>query len=326
MSTCIGRFNLKQFDTAPTLKALLLEPGKKTPQNLTGATIRLSIRPTNGSAAAVIRNATIDGDPLLGIARYDWVDADTLVAGMFNAEWLVTLPGGREATWPNDSYMHIDIEARLDPTDASPTPAPTVGVYAVIVSLDGIATGAAQLVSLPTTGLANGSLAWCQASGQFFRLDASSTATVDGTTVVAALNGGRWLEFGGGGTMSADIALTVPANPGAGGTAIIFDTTMVAGVTLSQRAAMLDVREVLVAIKTDVAARFYTAWLDPTTTAWTINNEDAGGPGEAIVASTPFSRIVTCVGLDTLIYVTTPAGPPPALWQVMARTSQLRSA
>jgi len=147
--------------------------------------------------------------------------------------------------------------------------------------------------------------------------------------LASKLNGVAPGSFGGGSMIADDVALAQPANPGANATAIVFDTTAIGGITLQQRAARLDVREVLVTVETDVACRFFTAWIDPLTpTIFTVYNQDQNdnNPGEAILANTPFSRIVNCIGIDSKIYVTVPAGPAPTVWKVMAKTSPLRSA
>lgn len=200
---------LSQFDTAAVIQATLLDPGGKTPINLTGATLRFSIRRANDSVPSGGGVASIVGDPTLGVVSYQWQPVDVATPGMFNAEWIVTFPGSHEMTWPNSTYLRIEIKPRLDPTDTPPTPSPLVGTIAVIVSLDGINTGTQQLVALDTTVLASGTRAWVESVHAYFTLEKTGTAfTPDNISIVAGLNGGQWFRDG--------FTLPVTADPSVG--------------------------------------------------------------------------------------------------------------
>ena len=94
----MGVFNLKYRDTQPVLEVALLNPDL-SPADLTGSTIKLHIRLADG-ATRLIRDMVIQGDPLLGIVRYQWIATDwdvasgTTVDGAYPVGGLVVTPGG----------------------------------------------------------------------------------------------------------------------------------------------------------------------------------------------------------------------------------------
>ena len=98
-------FYPKKGDTSPSL-LYALDPASTV---LTGATVRFNMRDSAGAvkvnrAAAVVVTAT--GTPTV---RYDWQAADTNTAGFFDAEFEVTYAGGAIETFPNDSFIRINI-------------------------------------------------------------------------------------------------------------------------------------------------------------------------------------------------------------------------
>lgn len=98
-------FFIKRGDTAPSLLYALLPASV----NLTGATVRFSMRTRTGTvlinrAAAVIVIAT--GTPTV---RYDWQTGNTDTPGVHEAEFKVTDLNGRVETFPNDSFIGVAI-------------------------------------------------------------------------------------------------------------------------------------------------------------------------------------------------------------------------
>ena len=129
----MGVFNLKYRDTQPVLEVALLNPDLSA-VDLTGSTIKLHIRLADG-ATRLIRDMVIQGDPLLGIVRYQWIATDwaaasgTTVDGAYPTGGLIgptpivpsygrllehrmefeVINGTSRGTFPNDGYDTLTI-------------------------------------------------------------------------------------------------------------------------------------------------------------------------------------------------------------------------
>lgn len=100
-------FSIKQNDTAPSLRATLLN-GSGNEIDLTGATVRFHMRELGKTTTTVNQPATVI-NASGGIVQYDWVAADTDVIGSYQAEFQVTYSDGTIETFPNDSYIRVEI-------------------------------------------------------------------------------------------------------------------------------------------------------------------------------------------------------------------------
>jgi hypothetical protein len=99
-------FHMKKGDTSPSL-LFTLSPASI---DLTGATVRFSMRPKDGGAVKINRAAAVIVTPTgTPTVRYDWQAADTDTAGHFDAEFEVTYAGGAVETFPNDSFIRVSI-------------------------------------------------------------------------------------------------------------------------------------------------------------------------------------------------------------------------
>jgi hypothetical protein len=101
---------LKRNDTKDTISYTLTNLDGSV-VNLTGATVRFVMGKNKTlitNAAATIVNATT------GQVSYTLTDADTLVAGNFNAEFEVTFSTGKVKTYPSDGYILVKIQANMD--------------------------------------------------------------------------------------------------------------------------------------------------------------------------------------------------------------------
>jgi hypothetical protein len=102
-------FYLKVGDTSPALKCSVLP---KT-VDLTGATVQFSMRASPGGAikvnkaAAAVVTATVNP-----AVSYDWQAANVDTEGEFDAEFLVTYPGGKKETFPNSEFIKVIIGPR----------------------------------------------------------------------------------------------------------------------------------------------------------------------------------------------------------------------
>lgn len=99
-------FYIKQNDTVQRITRDLKD-AFGSPVNLTGATIKFSMRvkpagavKVNGAAATIV----IAG---IGRVRYNWIAADTNTADEYEGEFEVTFSDGTIQTFPNDGNIPI---------------------------------------------------------------------------------------------------------------------------------------------------------------------------------------------------------------------------
>jgi hypothetical protein len=100
-------FNIKMGDRLPRFRTTLVD-GTGTVINLTTATavlFRMRALKAKGLPPSISQPATIIDAPN-GVVEYAWGATDTLVAGRFEAEWVVTFPGGLQ-TNPNDLSVYV---------------------------------------------------------------------------------------------------------------------------------------------------------------------------------------------------------------------------
>lgn len=100
-------FYIKQHDTSPAILATLSD-ATGAAIDLTDATIRFHMRPI-GKTTVVVDAAASIVTAATGDIRYDWIGADTATIGSFQAEFEVTFPDSSIETFPNDSYVRIEI-------------------------------------------------------------------------------------------------------------------------------------------------------------------------------------------------------------------------
>ena len=108
-------FTIRKGDVLPLIEATLYNnvAGADTIADLTTATlIEFLIKPVLGGAL-VTRTGSIVGAATLGKVRYSWVSGDTSVAGDFHAYWRVTYPGPKLTTYPNKTYLLVQVVESL---------------------------------------------------------------------------------------------------------------------------------------------------------------------------------------------------------------------
>lgn len=102
----------RQNDTAPPLTATLTG-ADGSPQVLTGATVRFSMRPAHSLTPVISRASCAIVDAAAGTVRYAWQAGDTAVAGRFLAEFEVTFADSTVLTFPNDSTLALTITSQI---------------------------------------------------------------------------------------------------------------------------------------------------------------------------------------------------------------------
>lgn len=95
---------IKRNDTRDAIKATL--SNESGPVDLTGATVRFLM--SKGSTVKVDRQAEIQ-DAVNGIVWMVFDQGDTDETGTFKAEFEVTFSDARIETFPNDSFILINI-------------------------------------------------------------------------------------------------------------------------------------------------------------------------------------------------------------------------
>ena len=99
---------MKQGDTGPALTATLYNPDSSV-ANLTGATVKLNVRPFRGGTALIDHGTVTLLDAANGRVSYTWQVADTANSGTFYVEWEVTYASGTVTTYPNDRSAILNI-------------------------------------------------------------------------------------------------------------------------------------------------------------------------------------------------------------------------
>lgn len=90
-----------------------LENDDNSNVDLTGATVNFVMGKKNKlitNSPAMVTSATS------GIVSYQLTPSDTLIAGTFLAEFVVTFPNGTQKTFPSNGYITVDVEQNLDTT------------------------------------------------------------------------------------------------------------------------------------------------------------------------------------------------------------------
>lgn len=97
-----GVFYIKRGDISPSLVYRL-----RPTLDLTGATAVFNMRLPGSVTPTVNRRAVTIQDVEGGVLRYDWQGSDTALAGRYEAEFEVQLPGGLITTFPNLGFISV---------------------------------------------------------------------------------------------------------------------------------------------------------------------------------------------------------------------------
>jgi Rib/alpha/Esp surface antigen-like repeat protein len=100
-------FYIKQNDTVPSIRAEL-QNGSGEAVDLINATVQFHMRAIGSNTATVDAAATVI-NAAGGIVQYNWIAADTVTIGSYQAEFEVTYPDGTIETFPNNGYVRVEI-------------------------------------------------------------------------------------------------------------------------------------------------------------------------------------------------------------------------
>lgn len=105
---------LKQTDTGVSIVHKLQDLDGTQDVDLTGATVKFVMG--DKSRTIVFSDATIV-DASKGEVSYTFYEQDTLVAGVFNAEFEVTFQNGNKKIYPREGYIGVSIQENIDTTN-----------------------------------------------------------------------------------------------------------------------------------------------------------------------------------------------------------------
>lgn len=104
-------FTIKRHDTLPALQATLKRDGVAIDLT-TAVSVKLIMKPQAGGS--VVTGTCTITTPASGLVTYNWISADTAVAGVYDLEFEITWPASKKETVPNDSEKTVDVRADLD--------------------------------------------------------------------------------------------------------------------------------------------------------------------------------------------------------------------
>lgn len=100
-------FYIKQNDTSPAMLATLQDADGNA-VNVNAGSVRFHMRAI-GSTTVIVDAAATIVDGVNGLVRYNWDATDTDTIGSYQAEFEVTYSDGTIETFPNNSYIRVEI-------------------------------------------------------------------------------------------------------------------------------------------------------------------------------------------------------------------------
>lgn len=111
-------FRIKRGNRLPALQATLTDQDGAV-IDLTDCSVEFVMRkPGHRSCERVVDPVVVRGDAVIvdaanGVVRYDWGTNDTSVIGSYQAEFIVTEPGGKTYSAPSDGFIPVSVDQSL---------------------------------------------------------------------------------------------------------------------------------------------------------------------------------------------------------------------
>jgi hypothetical protein len=105
------RFTIKKNDRRPACRVTIMQ-GTNVPLDLTGASVTFRMR-ARGGAVKIAAGACTVITAASGIVEYPWAAGDTDTPGLYDAEFVATLPGALPLTAPADQHIEVKVVANL---------------------------------------------------------------------------------------------------------------------------------------------------------------------------------------------------------------------
>lgn len=107
----MSTFKIKKGDLVPAVTATLMQAvGSAAAAAIdltTASSVKFAMRNRNGGAIKVDAAATVVS-AAAGTVKYQWAGTDTDTAGIFDGEWQITWPAGKQ-TVPGGGYDTIQV-------------------------------------------------------------------------------------------------------------------------------------------------------------------------------------------------------------------------
>jgi hypothetical protein len=104
-------FTIKKGDTSPALRATLINPDGSTPAFDLAEDIEFYVG--REDVGNIVSADLESGVQILskeeGTVQYNWSDGDTDISGPYNAEFVIKFENNKEQTYPNSSFIKINI-------------------------------------------------------------------------------------------------------------------------------------------------------------------------------------------------------------------------
>lgn len=100
-------FFIKQNDTSPFMTATLKDASDNA-VDILGSSVQFHMRAV-GSTTVKVDAAAVVTDGENGAVKYEWATGDTDTVGQYQAEFEVTYAGGKIETFPNNSYILVQV-------------------------------------------------------------------------------------------------------------------------------------------------------------------------------------------------------------------------
>ena len=107
-------FYIKQGSQLPSIRSSIQEivNGSPSPMNLSVATVEFRMSAEIGQPHLFQSAAIVEAPASDGVVKYDWALTDTLIPGIYYAEWVIMIDGD-VAVAPTIGYIIVEVVPSL---------------------------------------------------------------------------------------------------------------------------------------------------------------------------------------------------------------------